>query len=247
MKWIDAHCHVGRGVLTSQDEIKLLARMDRMEIEKAVIVPWDQAIAVYNRKGNEYVTRLAKKYENRFIPFCSVNPWFGQAAIDELERAANAGAKGLKLHPPYQGFQLTDPIVEPLIARAVKLHLPIYIPTGIPVSSLPLQLKYVADSFPEGIFIQGHFGSTDFWIDAIPSVVNSPNIYMDMAYNTVSSVENAIVQVGVERVIFSTDSPYLSLESEVEKLLSLHITEEKRRKIGRENIMDILEGRRRSG
>jgi predicted TIM-barrel fold metal-dependent hydrolase len=242
LKWFDAHCHVGKGLLNELDEQILLRKMDQLQIEKTVIVPWDQAIAVDNRKGNEYVADLARKHANRFVAFCTVNPWYGQGALEEIERAINAGAKGLKLHPAYQGFQLTDPIVFPVIEKAVGLGLPIYVPTGTPVNSLPLQLKYVADEYPEGVFIQGHFGSTDFWIDSIPSVINSPNIFVDTAYNTPSAIEAAIKAVGSERVIFSSDAPYLSLESEVEKLHSLHLPQEERKKIGYDNMNWILQG-----
>lgn len=242
MKWIDAHCHVGKGMMNGWEKEELLAKMDQLQIEKTIIVPWDQAIAVYNREGNEYVTGLARKHDSRFIAFCTVNPWFGEQALEEIERAADDGAKGLKLHPPYQGYQLTDPLVSPVIEKAIMLGLPIYVPTGTPVNSLPMQLKYVADSYPEGTFIQGHFGSTDFWIDAIPSVINSPNIYVDMAYSMVSTTDLAIQAVGAERVIFSSDAPYLSLDSELEKLLSLNISEEERNKIGYENINRILQG-----
>lgn len=244
MKWIDAHCHVGKGVMNSQDHAVLLETMDRVGIEKAVIVPWDRAIAVDNREGNDFVTQLATKHADRFIPFCTVNPWYGQRAIEELDRAVQDGAQGLKLHPAYQGFQLTDPFVLPVIEKAVSLRLPIYIPTGTPIASMPMQLKYVADSFPQGTFIQGHFGATDFWIDAVPSVINSPNIYVDTAYNTVSAVENAIEHVGVDRIIFSTDSPYLSADSEVEKVRSLELTEIELGKIVHDNICAIFEGRR---
>jgi len=98
----------------------------------------------------------------------------------------------------------------------------------------------VADLFPEGTFIQGHFGFPDFWIDAVPSVRKSSNIYIDTAYNMLSSIENAIRLFGAERVLFSTDSPYLSIRHETRKLLDLDITEEQRRLIGRDNMWKHL-------
>lgn len=226
--------------MNGQPEGTLLRRMDRLGIERAIIVPWDRAIAVDNRAGNEYVARLAAERPDRFVPFCTVNPWYGDGALAELDRAIGEGARGLKLHPMYQGFQLTDPFVLPVVERAVKSGLPIYIPTGTPVASLPLQLSHLAEEFPEGIFIQGHFGFPDFWIDAVPSVLRAPNIYVDTAYNMPSSIENAISIVGSDRVIWSSDAPYLSLENEHEKLRMLDLSESVRRKIGRQNIMRVL-------
>ncbi|MCD9026243.1 amidohydrolase family protein [Cohnella silvisoli] len=245
MKWIDAHCHVGQGIMNGLDADKLLADMDRLEIEQAVILPWDRAIAVDNEEGNMFTLELAAKYPDRLISFCTVNPWFGYRALEEIDRCVALGTKGLKLHPPYQGFQISDPFVLPIIEKALTYSLPIYIPTGTPVAAMPMQLAYVADLYPEGTFIQGHFGFPDFWIDSIPSVEHRPNIYVDIAYNAISTIEHAVKTLGAERVLFSSDAPYLSLDNEIDKLLSLSITEEERQLIGRDNMKAILEGGRR--
>lgn len=242
MKWIDAHCHVGHGFMNGIDVHELLEGMDQLNIEQAVIVPWDQAIAVDNKEGNQYTLELAYKHADRLISFCTVNPWFGSRALDEIDRAVALGAKGLKLHPAYQGFQISDPFVLPIVEKAIRYGLPIYIPTGVPICAMPMQLSYVASLFPEGVFIQGHFGFPDFWIDALPSVLNTPNIYVDISYNFVSSIEKAVSELGAERIIFSSDAPYLSQGAEIDKLLSLDITEKERQLIGYSNIMRILEG-----
>ena len=237
---IDAHCHVGKGMMNSQTPESLLEQMDRLGISQSVIVPWDQAVAVDNESGNDYVLSLADRYPDRLIPFCTVNPWYGRRAVDELKRAVGRGAKGLKINPVYQGYQLTDPILYPVIEAAVELNIPIYVPTGIPVMSMPLQLKHLACEFPEGVFIQGHFGATDFWIDAIPSVENCPNIYVDTSYNIVSLIEKAVKTLGAERVIFSSDSPYLSLQSELEKIDMLAVSEREKELIVSGNIQRLL-------
>ncbi|MDF2668114.1 MAG: amidohydrolase [Paenibacillus sp.] len=242
MKWLDAHCHVGKGLMNGIDVQELLDGMDRANISKAVIVPWDQAIAVDNSVGNSFTLALTKQYPDRFDAFCVVNPWYGSKALDELDRAAAAGMKGLKLHPVYQGYQLTDPFILPVIERAISYRMPVYVATGTPVSSLPMQLSHVADLFPEGKFIQGHFGFPDFWIDAVPSVLKSPNIYIDTAYNMISSIEDAVKLFGAERVIFSSDAPYLSMEHEMSKFMSLELTEDERRLIGFDNMNALLEG-----
>jgi predicted TIM-barrel fold metal-dependent hydrolase len=228
--------------MVGQDPQELLDRMDRLHIEQSIIVPWDQAIAVDNREGNQYTLDLAAKHPDRFISFCTVNPWFGRRSLDEIERSVGLGAKGLKLHPAYQGFQLPDALVEPIIEKAAAFGLPIYIPTGIPIVSMPMQLNYLAEKYPETTFIQGHFGFPDFWIDSIPSVEFTPNVYVDISYNMISTVEGVVQRLGAERVIFSSDAPYLSQDNEIDKLLSVGVTEDERQLIGYGNIRRILEG-----
>lgn len=241
-KLLDAHCHVGQGLMNGMEVAALIEAMDRCYVQKAVVVPWDQAIAVHNREGNRFTHDLVKRYPDRFSAFCTVNPWFAAEALEELERCAALGMKGLKLHPVYQGYQLSDPFILPVIERAVALGMIIYIPTGIPVMSMPLQLTYIAERYPEGKFIQGHFGNTDFWIDSLPSVVHTPNIFVDTAYSMPSPLEQVVQLLGAERVIFSTDAPYLSLDNETEKLRALALPESDLRKIGYDNMYQLLEG-----
>lgn len=244
MIWIDAHCHVGPGLTARQSPEALLRDMDGLGIERACISPWDAAIAVDNRAGNDYVLETARRYPGRFYAYASVNPWYARAAMDELRRAADKGACALELAPHLQGCQLTDGIVFPVVEAAIERGLPIYVPTGIPVSAMPMQLCYLARTYPQGIFIEGRYGFPDFWTDAHPSVQDTPNIYVDVSYNAPSTILNAIGAVGAKRVIFSSDSPYLSLQGEVEKLRSLPVEESALALVAGGNMEMLLRGRR---
>lgn len=239
MKWIDGQTHVGIGTLISLSPQELLDEMDKNGIERAVIVPPDWCIAVDNAEGNDMIIALAEKYD-RFIPFCGVNPWYGNRAIEELKKSSARGVKGVRLDPALGGYYLADLHVLPVVECAVKLGMIIYVPTGIPALSLPMQLTNLAEKYPEGIFIEGRFGYPDFWIDAVPSMINTPNIYADISYNMPSTIENAVKVLGAERLIFCSDAPYLSVTCEIDKLMNTHITEHERELIGRKNILRLL-------
>ncbi len=226
MRWIDAHCHVGPGMMASQKPEELLLDMDRLGISQSILVPWDAALAVDNREGNDFVLTLCRRHPDRFYAFAGVNPWYGERAVKELRRAVDFGARGLKLAPQYQGFQISDPIVLPVIEEAIRHRLPIYVTTGIPVVAMPMQLNYLAHTYPEAVFIEGRYGFPDFWTDAIPSVLDAPNIFVDTAYNAPSTIQLAIDTVGPKRVLFSSDVPYANLQNEVEKMHSLPIAPE---------------------
>lgn len=242
MRWIDAHCHVGPGLVVGQTPEELLEEMDRVGVSQAVLVPWDAALAVNNREGNDYTLALTKKYPERFMAFACVNPWYGAKAVDELRRAAHEGAVGLKLAPQHQGFQITDSIALPVVEEAISLGLPIYVTTGIPVVAMPLQLSFLARTYPQGTFIEGRYGFPDFWTDAIPSVIDTPNIYVDVAYNAPSTIMAAIDAVGAQRVLFSSDTPYLSLENEVEKVRSLPVSTDVLLQLVSGTVQSILGG-----
>ena len=97
---IDSQVFVGTSLFghTQVAEI-LLQRMDRLDIDRAVICPikprhYDLA------ESNDAVADLVQRYPERFIGFARVDPWQEDQALGELQRArAELGLRGLLLHP----------------------------------------------------------------------------------------------------------------------------------------------------
>lgn len=212
---IDCHCHIGIGHDYQQSVDKQLAEMDAFGIDRAVICPVDRCIAVENREGNDFVLAAAQAHPDRFYAFATANPWFGKKAQAELLRALGEGASGIKLHPSLQGFLLCDDLVYPILELAQEKRVPVYFHTGTPAYAQPMHVAELAFRFPEVKLIMGHMGSTDFWMDAVPSAQLTPNIYLDTSWSLPDKVHRAIKGVGVERVLFSSDSPLSSYEVEM--------------------------------
>lgn len=214
----DAHCHVGEGVNYRLAPEDLLPQMDELGIDRAVLVPVDRCIAVDNREGNAYLAKAVRQWPDRFWGFAAVNPWFGARAIEELERSVGEGLVGLDLDPILQGFMICDPMVYPLVEAAVKLNVPVYFFTGVPINALPLQLAELALCYPQGRFIMGHMGNTDFWLDVPPALSLAPNIWGEVS-PTLASAVNRIAAAGyADRLIFGSDAPINRLDLEVEKI-----------------------------
>ena len=72
------------------------------------------------REANEYILRAAASSDDRLTPFCSVNPAWGNEAVQEIERCAARGARGIgELHPDTQGFDITNHnLMSPLMDAA---------------------------------------------------------------------------------------------------------------------------------
>lgn len=242
MKIIDAHCHIGQGLTYSQTAGKLLKEMDKHGVTGAIIVPADRFIAVYNKEGNDLVCKAAREHPDRFIPFATVNPWYGERSLDELDRAFGCGAAGLKLHPVIQGFQITDAICMEVVEFVVDHRLPIYFHTGTPICCTPFQLTELAMRYPEGTFIMGHAAYADFWNDVTASVSCAPNIYIETSQHLASFVRTLIEQVGPERIIYGSDSPLTSMALEIEKITRYVQSPEALESIFSGNIERILGG-----
>jgi uncharacterized protein len=238
---IDCHCHVGRGRDYEQMPEQLLHDMDTWRIDSAIVCPVDRHIAVDNREGNDYVLQLAKLYPDRLIPFATANPWYESGAVREVRRALAEGARGIKLHPALQGFLLCDEIVYPLIEVAEAHCVPVYIHTGTPAYSQPMQLAELALRFPRVDFIMGHMGSTDFWLDALPAAFESSNIYVDTSWSLPHKVERALAALGPDRVLFGSDTPLSSLELELGCINALSLNEEEHDRVLGRNMLRLLQ------
>ena len=218
MKIIDAHCHIGQGYCYSLSFDDLLRQMDDNGVASAVVVPTDRCLTVYNEEGNNEVLNAARRHPERFIPFATVNPWYGDQAIAELKRAFAEGAAGLKLHPVTQGFSIIDEIAFAVVEVAVEHGKPIYFHTGTPVHSTPFQLAELAMRFPEGQFIMGHTAYADYWNDVAAAVKCVPNIVIETSLHLASFLKSLCDELGSDKLIYGSDAPKTSMKIEIEKI-----------------------------
>ncbi len=237
-KVIDSNCTLEKGRTK-----RLLLAMDRNGVERAVIGPAKNFVAVDNRPGNAYVARAVGENPGRFIGFAVATPWAGKRAIAELERARDLGLTGLRIDPAVQGFILTDPQVFPLIEFAEKAGWPVFCTTGMPVYSMPFQLAELAEKYPRVKFIMGHGAFSDFWYDVPDSLNRCPNLYIETSYILPSQITHWIRVAGIQKFVFGSDYPFSSLPLELKKISLLREDIDKRR-ILRKNIQSVL-GRRR--
>jgi predicted TIM-barrel fold metal-dependent hydrolase len=204
---IDAHAHVGHGRYKSLSGEELLRQMDEHGIDRAIICPVEEQIAVFNRQGNDDILDQVHKYPNRFTGFAVANPWYGEIAVEELERALQEGLCGLKLQPVIQGFSMNDPIVYPLIDVAAHHRVPVYAHTGTAHFGEPFKLVELARYYPEVTFIMGHSGSSDFWSDLGRSHQFAPNILFETSRNGPAKYTNMIRNIGADYIVFGSNAP----------------------------------------
>ena len=206
---IDGHVTIGESRDASLSVEQLLATMDALGIDRAVIAPAEGFVPVRNREGNELTAEAARRSDGRLLAYAVATPWLGQEALDELRRAREAGARALKLDPALQGFDLLDGQAEPLVAFAIDAGWPVYVRTGTPPHALPLQLAWLAARFPEGAFLLGKAGATDFSHDGPATLAAAPNIYADSVYvEWPTALAAADPEGRGGRVFFSTDAPF---------------------------------------
>lgn len=204
---IDAHAHVGQGRFKSLEPAELLRQMDANAVDRAVLCPVEEQIVAYNHEGNAYVLEQVRRHPARFVGFAVANPWFGEAAVRELERALGEGLRGLKLHAVYQGFPMNNPIVYPLIEVAARHKVPVYAHCGSAHFGEPLRLVELARRYPEVTFLMGHSSFSDFWNDLPRCHQFAPNILFETSRNTPGNFQQIGQQIGTDFMVFGSNAP----------------------------------------
>jgi predicted TIM-barrel fold metal-dependent hydrolase len=229
MMIFDGHVTIGASRDASLEVTDLRAAMASLKIDRALIGPPEHFIPVQNRLGNDLTTAHAAASDGALLAYAVATPWLGAEAVDELRFAHDRGARALKIDPALQGFDLLDGQVDPLIAFAIDAGWPIYIRTGTPPHALPLQVAWLANRFPEGSFLMGKSGATDFSNDGAAALAAAGNVFADSAYVEWPTALAAVDTTGAaDRVIFTTDSPFSNAVIELRRVTDAPLTDDVR-------------------
>jgi predicted TIM-barrel fold metal-dependent hydrolase len=179
-----------------------------------------------------------------------VSPLHGKAALAELERCFERGAKGIKLNPrKHGGYPLNNEELDPLMRLARELDIPVITHTDTnDIQCTPYQARMLALRHPEVTLIVAHFGLDGTAIHWVPEVVkDAPNIVLDCSATPDMPyyVFNRSCQIiGADRILFASDSPDLSPEVNLVKLQVAEeeygLSKEDKRKILGENAARVL-------
>ncbi|WP_343312842.1 amidohydrolase family protein [Brucella sp. BE17] len=211
---IDAHNHLGTRAGEVQTGADLIARIDAVGVDKAVMFPF-----VEGNFTNEPIKEAFDQFPDRLIPFCAVNAWEADAA-DEIRRCVvDWGFKGLKLHPTINGYHLADPhLVDPLFKVADELGIPVIVHGASDLFNSPPEFALMAARFPNVPLLMAHMGF--FWsVDqAIAFAREFPNLYLETSRAPIFEIQTAVRSLGPDKVIWGTDSPFVDYEWEFRKM-----------------------------
>ncbi len=217
MKIIDALSFIGQGRYKSQSVEELLQKMEENGVEKALIAPVDEYVVAYNEEGNQLVEEACKAHPDRFIGYAVANPWFGEKAVTGLKRALENGLSAVYFDSSIQGFPINDHIVDGLMEVCREYKVPAYFHTGTPSFALPFNLHYLAIRYPDVRFLLGHFGANDYVSDALPSLYQRDNIWLETSLALTPAMTRFMREIP-DRVIFGSCSPRSEIAYELKKL-----------------------------
>ena len=201
------------GLLRSMDdagiEISVVACIATAEKQVPGILKWSQEIA-----------------SDRIAPFPSVYP-FSADVVDQVRRIADAGFKGIKLHPLYQEFEVLDERLGPTYAAIAEAGLILLFHSGDDLAFLgdhrcmPSTMMEVQKRFPNLRMVLSHLGGFWQYTDFVRHGLGS-DAYIEVSFGIPDEPSETFTRVVRKhtpgRVMFGTDSPWNDQRAEVEKL-----------------------------
>jgi predicted TIM-barrel fold metal-dependent hydrolase len=245
---IDTHAHFSgalqNGKLPSGVR-KLIQAMDRCGIDQTVFSN-SSAIGAATpevlRAGNEAAVAAVKAHPDRLRAYLAFQPHFLDASLAMAEQILDpdSGLVGFKLH----GVSHNYPVDGESYRRAyqfahehrltVLFHVKSSHGAETPTlrgESLPIVVSRVLDEFTEMKLIIAHFGrSIDDWADF---TAKHPNAFMETAASGVPYriLERTVAAAGPDRILFGTDSTYLSPGAQLAKIAFADIPEQSKKQI----------------
>jgi predicted TIM-barrel fold metal-dependent hydrolase len=205
--------------------------MDHAEIDRAIVCPFKPR-GYELAPANETVAAAVTKHPDRLIGFARVDPWQGEQASANFERALNQlGLRGLFLHPWEENFQLTSPIVDEVLKVAHQYRVPVIVASGFPWVSEGLQVGDLARRFPEVPIIATNGCQINIsglgQIDAELALAENDNLMLQTAgvYRE-DFIEGIVARFGAERVLFSSAFPLMDPDLEILRARWAHLPDE---------------------
>jgi len=228
MEWekirkIDGHVHIlPKEVHNANPEMtgefchavteEMISRMDRYNIESAVIMPFNDPFLMSNaftvEAVHENLREMKRLYPGRFYAFADID--VRNSVEDSVRSILTSGLDGLKIHPQNTGMNADDIYYISVLKEVSGLPVTIHCyPDGEDDVSAARRIAALAEMFPGITFIAAHIGALQ-WERLLDT-----NVYVEMSsilpdYIRVYGTEktNRIFRsFGADRLIYGSDYP----------------------------------------
>ena len=226
----------------------LLASMAQAGISRSVVLP----VATNPLKISSMNDKILSQEKcQHVVNFGAMHP-LAENWKEELNRLAAAGVPGIKLHPQYQGVDITDIRYLRILDHAAGLGLITVTHAGDEIAypgvvrCSPEMVRSVCDQLGNIPLVLAHMGGWKNWQRVAENLAHT-GCYLDTAISLgeivpiddhYSSAELPLLSgddfvslvraFGSHRILFGTDSPWADQAEEIKKITALPLTQEEK-------------------
>ena len=193
---------------------------------------------------NNFILSEVNSHPDRFIGFATLHQDF-ENPFEELKRAKDAGLKGVKLHPDFQKFEISDPVMDDAYRAMTELDLPVLFHTGDARYhwSHPMHIPLILKKHPRLKIICAHFGAYSQWTEAA-ECLKGTDVWVDTSSSffmiSDEQAKKYISLYGEDRILFGSDYPMWDVGDEIQNILRLGLTDKQNEKIFSGNLEKLL-------
>ena len=230
IKKIDAHIHIlpddvheanpdsEDAWVHAADLHKYCGMMDRLGIEKAIIMPfndpWLMSMEFTIAAVHKNLYDMKQRYPGKFYAFADVDTRNAPAeSVDAIRKAiVEYGLDGIKIHPNNTGVDLDSEYNQPIFAFAQEHRIPVAIhswPNSENDRSAACRIVKVMEQYPDMTVIVSHMGAYQWeHLVSTRAYVDISAILPDYVSTYGITKTNGILRkFGTDRLIFATDYP----------------------------------------
>lgn len=240
---VDFHHHVadmghilGTGSSAEHAGDPRVAFMDAHGIDQAIILPSSVGVTAETAATlNDRARAYAQADPERFPAFLATcDPTDPGRSVEEIDRAVEAGARGVVWHHHFQGTVVDDPRMDPLIQRLGHHGIPALVHVlAESFLEAPWRLQALARRFPEVEFVAlDGFSSGPQAQQVLTIARDCPNLSFDtgVSISVAHGFRRFVEEIGPHRLLLGTDyyssPPLFSIPFPLYELLNLGLDDE---------------------
>lgn len=229
----------------------LLDKMEKAGVTVSVTLP-----VVTNPSQFDSINRFAAEINEQFrdkerklISFAGIHP-----DCEDIETKMafikKSGFLGVKIHPDYQGTYIDDEKYVKILECAKEHDLIVVTHAGVdaayrdvPVKCTPERALRLIRRVPHSKLVLAHLGANEMSDDVI-DILAGEDVYFDTAVVLKNTSEETFKKIldkhGADRILFASDSPWSSMQEDVEIIKSFSLDKNTENKIFSENAKKLL-------
>lgn len=229
---IDAHMHVGKYynfMIPSEGPEAIVDSAKRIGIKSMY---GSSLLSIRNDaiSGNLMAIQVQEKYPGIFYPYLVAKPNYPEEIAQVIDGAVAHNIRQFKIHDDGNGMAYDHHNYFPLYEYANSVGGVILVHTYGAIHVRPTMA--IAKQFTSLKILLGHSGIIDEDIYYL-AVRSCPNVYLETcnSWAWYGLIERMVKNSGADRICFGTDTPFMSPDQQIGRILGARITDDEKRRI----------------